>query len=147
MWNCAINNVYSCIFPIQLYHWNRIFADILVSKNLLNNSKQTITTCWTIISPWNHWHLHCSTISFLSLILASLVTKSHLRLVFPMLLWGELMFSICPNKFMMCQRVAKVIGSFCSLPDPIPPFRHPCYSVIQALAIWSCDVQGPGVYS
>ena len=29
--------------------------------------------------------LHCNTISFLSLILASLVAKSHLRLVFPML--------------------------------------------------------------
>ena len=46
---------------------------------------------WTIankpysISLWNHWHLHCSTISILSLILSSLVTKSHLRVKFPML--------------------------------------------------------------
>ena len=34
---------------------------------------------WSNISPSNHWHLHCS-ISFLSLILASLATKSCLRL-------------------------------------------------------------------
>ena len=53
------------------------------------------------------------------------------------------MFSMSLNEFMMCHRVAKVIRSFRTLPDPIPPFRQPCHSVIWVLAIWGCNSRGP----
>ena len=35
------------------------------------------------------------------------------------------MFSMCPNGFMMCRRVAKVIRSFHTLSNPIPHLDTP----------------------
>ena len=47
---------------------------------------------------------------------------------------------MCLNEFMMCQRVAKVIGSFCTLSDPIPHLGTP---VVQSFGFQPYGVAMP----
>ena len=50
------------------------------------------------------------------------------------------MFSMCPSKFMMCQRVVKVIRSFHTLSNPIPHLGTP---VVQSFGFQPYGVAGP----